>query len=519
MIIKLVAGVWTALFVTWLPAQTSIAPLTVEKIMRDPKWIGSSPSGIQWSADGKNVYFKWNPDQQPADSLYYTSVNHPAPYKIPAGAQSNIIYAGQLLSDANGYAVAYCKNGDVYWKDVKTGKEVQVTATTEIESNLFFALSGKWLVYQRDKNLYAWDVKNGATIQLTDFIKGEDPEKKPGKNETEQEQWLEHDQAAWLQVVKERKEKKQLSEAFLQSTRIKNTAKPVYIADKSPGNISISADARFIIYQLRTLQTIKGTIIPEYVNESGFTHSIAGRAKVGAPFQQSNWFIYDRLRDSIIAIQTDSLPGITDIPAFLEDYPSVYKERKAKPAVRPVTISHISWYAEGHNVMLDIQAFDNKDRWLARLNPETGTLVTLDRQHDDAWVGGPGISSATTGWVNEATFWYQSETTGFSHLYTVNIYTGEKKALTEGRYEVQQCHLSADKKYFFITTNQAHPGEQQFYRLPVAGANPNRLQACPALTRWRYLPTKKRSPTYILIAISHGSYTCRIINPGLTLCR
>ena len=36
--------------------------LTIEKIMRDPKWIGVSPSDIKWSDDGKKIYFKWNPE-------------------------------------------------------------------------------------------------------------------------------------------------------------------------------------------------------------------------------------------------------------------------------------------------------------------------------------------------------------------------------------------------------------------------------------------------------------------------
>ena len=29
-----------------------LSPLTVNKIMRDPKWIGTSPSNLQWTADG-----------------------------------------------------------------------------------------------------------------------------------------------------------------------------------------------------------------------------------------------------------------------------------------------------------------------------------------------------------------------------------------------------------------------------------------------------------------------------------
>jgi hypothetical protein len=36
---------------------------------------------------------------------------------------------------------------------------------------------------------------------------------------------------------------------------------------------------------------------------------------------------------------------------------------------------------------------DNKDRWLVKLNLERGSFEELDYQHDEAWIGGPGIPS------------------------------------------------------------------------------------------------------------------------------
>jgi len=38
-----------------------LGKLTVEKIMRDPKWIGTSPSNPMWSVDGNLLFFNWNP--------------------------------------------------------------------------------------------------------------------------------------------------------------------------------------------------------------------------------------------------------------------------------------------------------------------------------------------------------------------------------------------------------------------------------------------------------------------------
>ena len=55
-------------------SQSLSLPLRIEQIMQDPKWIGSSPSSPNWSVDGKTLYFKWNPDAAPADSLYAFSL-------------------------------------------------------------------------------------------------------------------------------------------------------------------------------------------------------------------------------------------------------------------------------------------------------------------------------------------------------------------------------------------------------------------------------------------------------------
>ena len=55
---------------TFVISQAQNKALSVEKIMRDIKWIGSSPSNISWSWDNKSVFFNWNPDKNIADSFY-----------------------------------------------------------------------------------------------------------------------------------------------------------------------------------------------------------------------------------------------------------------------------------------------------------------------------------------------------------------------------------------------------------------------------------------------------------------
>jgi hypothetical protein len=91
--------------------------------------------------------------------------------------------------------------------------------------------------------------------------------------------------------------------------------------------------------------------------------------------------------------------------------------------------------------VVDIRSQDNKDRWIMQLDAATGKLSPLDRQRDEAWVGGPGIGGgfgSRIGWINDKVFYFQSEATGYSHLYTYDNSTATKKALTEGKYEVQE---------------------------------------------------------------------------------
>jgi dipeptidyl aminopeptidase/acylaminoacyl peptidase len=215
---------------------------------------------------------------------------------------------------------------------------------------------------------------------------------------------------------------------------------------------------------------------------------------VGA--QQGSWesFIYDRIKDTVYIFKTDSIPGIQDFPDFAKDYPKQWEEKKKKPSNRPVTILTPNWSPAGTNAVVEIRSLDNKDRWLMLWDTASGKLKLLDRQRDEAWVGGPGtggFGSGNTGWVDENNFWYRSEVSGYSHLYTVNVLTGQKKTLTSGQYEVQQAQLSRDKKYFYIITNEVHPGEQHFYRLTIADGKKEKITTMNGANQVTVSPDEK----------------------------
>src|SRR5260221_3448236 len=103
----------------------ALTELSVEKIMRDPKWIGVSPSTIFWREDSKQVYFQSNPEKNQGDSLYSISitdsspvkVNHAIPKQLSSFVQYNRSRSKQIFEE----------NGDPFLLDIPSNKSTHVT--------------------------------------------------------------------------------------------------------------------------------------------------------------------------------------------------------------------------------------------------------------------------------------------------------------------------------------------------------------------------------------------------------
>lgn len=448
----------------------SLSELTVEKIMRDPKWIGSVPSGLHWSVDSKTIYFNWNPDKNPADSLYTITLQNRTPQKVSKKERLALPSSFGMYNKSFS-KMLYEKNGDLFILDVPSGKITQLMNTVGRESGAAFSGDEKKIIYAFDQNLYAWEISTGNVTQVTDFRKG----KKSGTPTlNEQEKWLKQDQLAYMEVIKERNEK-QNTIRKLQKDEQPKRPKEIYIDDKSVDQPRLTPDGNFVVFKLSKSATSKSTIVPNYVTASGFTEDIQARTKVGAPLGTSELFVYDIKRDTVLQVKTDSIPGITDIPTFTQAYPKKDKKesKDKKPQPRSISFSSPVWSEDGKYAVLQLRAADNKDRWMTLLDVVTQKLTVIDRQHDDAWVGGPG--GFNMGWISNTQLWFVSEETGYAHLYAYDVIAKSKKALTSGKYEVQQAELSRSKKHFYIITNEVHPGEKHFYRLSVEGGKAERI--------------------------------------------
>ncbi len=459
-------------FLMFLPL-ISTAQLTVDKIMQDPKWIGTSPSNIIWSYDSHSIYFQWNPEKHISDSAYK--------YSLADNKISKATYIQKQLAEdiANGTlnkaktAMAFIHNNDVYMITIATGKIMRITQTEDFKNVQSFANNDSDVIYTLNDNVFSWNIYNGITKQLTNFIKSSPP---PVNHDTQQEQWLKNEALRTSSVIKRRSDKADSAKAFLDSNKEKDLRK-IYIGKKEFQQLTISPDERFIAYSLyEKNDAAKETVVPAYVTKEGFTKDIPGRTKAGRPEGDYSFFVFDKLKDTVIAVATDSIVGIYDKPEFLKNYPDTNKN--AKPVARKVIVQGPYWNDAATAAFVDIVSLDFKDRWLMQLNAVTGKLLLIDRQHDSAWIAGPGIAwlePGNVGWINNSTIYFQSEATGYSQLYAYNLNTHQHSAITSGNYEIQKAILSSDKKYFYLVTNEEHPGKQSIYRINNDGSNKIKL--------------------------------------------
>lgn len=462
------------LFLAFAGFQLSIAQkseLSVEKIMQDPSWMGTFPSEVHWGENSQNIYFKYNPDKNPEDSLYKINVNHPEQIQeVHAIEQQKLIPSGDYNEERT--KKIYTRNGILMLYDLQKREEKKLLELGNRINDPNFLANENLIAFNADDNAFIYDLTKGSVEKITNFKSGNEDEDK--EKLSEKDQWLKDENLKLLQVVREREEKEENSEAYREMLRPEPFT--FYAGKKRISNIKVSPKADFVSFNLITRGKNEGTNVPNYVDASGYTEDIPGRSKVGDENIQVELAIYNVGKDSVFLVKTDDLSGISDLPDYVKDYP----EKEWKKERREVVLSEAYFSNNGENAVVNIRSKDNKDRWIALLDLETGKLETLDRQRDEAWISGPGIGwtfgGGTLGWLpDNKHIYFQSEESGYSHLYLLNTKNGKKKQLTSGKFEVFDPFLSNNGKFWYFSSSEVDAGERHFYKMPVMGGKAEKL--------------------------------------------
>ncbi len=466
--------------------------LAIPQIMQGEKFVGYLPEDVRWGTDSETIYFSWNPAGDTLRDVYQVAFGGGTPQRVPLVEQRYLPAGGDYTEQRD--QLVYAKGGDLFLLEVATGRRQRLTQTTDRESNPVFSADERQVLYERDDNLYAWDRALGTTRQLTRFRSGKE---RSEPSPPAYREWLEEQQLELFGVLRERETASELRERRGDSLELKQP-RTIYIGEKRLSDLRASPDLRFISCRLTKRAEGGDTEVPYWVTESGYTNTREARAKVGAPQDTYELGIYDAERDTFYTVDPKQIPGIYDKPDFRREYhrgPDPYREEYERP--REV-IFHGPFYAEDGKAVVVVRSLDNKDRWIMLLDPADGALQLLDRQRDEAWVGGPGIggwnaSAGVIGWLaDNRRLYFQSEASGYSHLYIIDVRTGKKKALTSGDWEVREARLSHDKQTFYITANRENPHEQHFYHLPVEGGEMIKLTGAPGNYEVHLSPDERR---------------------------
>jgi dipeptidyl aminopeptidase/acylaminoacyl peptidase len=475
----------------------SQSSLTIEKIMQGEKFTGFSPERLQWSPSGEKLYFRWTQEVDSTPSLYVVESGNRIPYKVSRKEIKNMpVFNGSFNRSRS--KMVYSKNGDIFMMDIQTRSIKQITSTLAIESNPYFNKDEDKIIFTSGNNLFSWDIANGSYEQLSDLRSGnEKPEDKPYTND--QDKFLYYTQLYLFQTLAEREKKSVLSKKEAKELEPERP-RVIYTGKDRVRSSSMSPDGNYLLWQTVKTPDQKRTIVPSYVTLSGYTEDIPSRSKVGQGFYFTGEFkVFDILRDTIYSIQMDDIPGIADLPDYMSDYPELAAE---KPKKKDVIFRDPVWSDDGANAVVDIFSDDNKDRWIMLLDISTGSLKLLDRQHDNAWIGGPGVGYGQIGWLpDNRTIYFQSEESGYSHLYLLDITTGKKKALTSGNFEIYNPSLSKDKKTWYFISNETDPGIRELYSMPVQGGKRKRLTTFGGGVEYELSPDEK----YFALRVSHAN--------------
>ncbi len=429
-------------FICW--SSLICAQLQLETIMKGYDFIGHPPEDIAWSADGRSIYFA----QQQNDGQRLEYQYHLSSSRIDTLA--NKTERVEMHADAK---------PDFFGLEMNTLYSIH--AAKNVKRKHFASSDNKWnlqhvndantVYFVKDHELYKFDRKKAQLLQITNFSQEQDATEK---------NYLEQQEQILFEHISSQQE----------NTRSSPFPIKLDLNDRKLENVQIDPSERYIIFRTAKKTNSKLTQYMQFIHRTGYAHVKKARPKVGTVSpSEEKVFLHAIKEDTTFQLHFSNLTGLDRAPAYY----SKYKRDLTLKTPKNLHFNNVSFSPAGNRALFVIRSFDNKDRWLASYDYRNGQLEEIDHQHDTAWIGGPGISSwnassGNTGWFKDGKkIYFQSEVSGYAHLYTYDLETHKKSAITKGNFEVHDVQLSADEKSFYITSNRTHPGDRNFHRINI----------------------------------------------------
>ena len=377
-----------------------LAPLalTVPWIMRGPALVGQAPRNLRWSADSGTLRFSWaKPDGKTEPRFQDYTVRRDGTGLAPAPPETRAERLARL--ERTGERAVYAEGTDVFVQDdqrTEARRIGQGSAPVLIEE-------GKAVAFQRDGAIYRFELEGGKTVQVSRLALPENPSQRALSEETAR-----------------------LLKGF-------DAPKPAGVGISvpegfRPGPLTVSPSGAFATLELdAALPSGRVAEVPTYITRSGYTETIPTYPKVGD-------------------VRVDERVVLVDL-----------RTGKALPWTPPrkANIGFVRWSTDGRYAALWANSADHKDAWLVAFDTKTSVVKTAWREHDDAWVGGPGRGLLL--WTPDGRVAFETERDGYANLWTTSPDGTDAKPLVRGGFEVSDVTLDRPRSRLLFVSSEGSP--------------------------------------------------------------
>ncbi|USD37908.1 prolyl oligopeptidase family serine peptidase [Ferrimonas sp. SCSIO 43195] len=472
----------TAVTLPALAPLTVDQPLTLKRIMANPDWMGNAPQDPSWALDGSGLFY-W---QKQAGSelsvpFFVDTQGHTEALAYPQWHRAE----HKRLSE-DGRLAAWLYEGNLMVMDLADGSPRQLTRDSSALDDFSFTLDNQLLI-RRGNKLFRIDPSSGLTRLHSELVFGQKPDatKVPDSYLAQQQKRLiRYVDKQYLDAADkaQRQQQRQQADPTL-------APRPFYLnGSEKLVTLSPSPQGRYL---LAVVTDKDGSwrkdhdIMPNYLDKRGYVEAVKARARVAeAEVASQRLVILDTDTGQHTDVSWEGLPGFdADVLAEVKRENAArngekYQSTKALRTLRLMQDwgweqSAIQWSPDGSKLAVMVEAgADNKDRWLATVDLQRGTLTSQHRLHDDAWVN---YTHNEFGWSRDGeSLYYLSEESGYSQLYLKPL-NGKARALTQGQYVVSNLTQSRDGSQFLFKANANHPGQYEVFSVATASGDIQQL--------------------------------------------
>lgn len=476
--------------------------ITLKQAMAHPDWLGRQPERAYWSLDSSAVHYSRKQAGNELRDTFTKSLSGEGYGQLVSLDKLHTLGAKQLTFSQDNKWVAYTFKGNIFALEQSSGQLKQLTLTDDSASQLQFLTSGE-LSYRVKDSFYKVNVESGMRQQIV-ALKAADK----SQGVAEPTSYIAKEQHKLIDFValthKNTKDKENYNQRLTeQNNSIMNDT---YYLGK--GNRIVSAVLSPAGDKLITVITESkpwrddGDIMPNYIGQNGEIVAEKVRRRVADTKPSgSELILIDLTENTQTTLPFDTLPGfdedvLADVKA--ENAQAEGKTYKSENAPRHINLmmdwgwsqSAIQWNQSGAQVALMLEAFDNKDRWIATVDFKQNTLVSQHRLHDKAWVN---YTYNNFGWLNQQddTLYYLSEESGYSHIYTKPL-NGKAKQLTKGQFVVSELTQTRNSQSIFYKANKKHPGIYEIYKLDLTTGESSAQTDLNGMTDYQLSPDETK---------------------------